>query len=217
MPQGPIGLWAFCYIIREQSWSCVTPSRVQARALCFLSLFGVLWARPTHPVRLQAYMAKQAERWRGQPFPWSPSSRHGNKLYKQWSCVLSSWALILQLISYGSSCKICIRFCNNCVCHHIVGKFMHVIYEPILFRFYPIGTFPSAAETTHERRACAILSCSKKIRHFNASHSSQIGFKSKQPAKAKCQENLLSSHYWNDTLSVFHGIPTLVQIDVIYW
>ena len=41
-----------------------TPSRVQARALCFLSLFGVLGARPTHPVRLQAYMAKQAERWR---------------------------------------------------------------------------------------------------------------------------------------------------------
>ena len=60
----------------------VTPSRAQARALCFLLLFGVLGARPTHPVRLQAYMAKQAERWRGRPFPWSPSSRHGNKLYK---------------------------------------------------------------------------------------------------------------------------------------
>ena len=57
-----------------------TPSRVQARALCFLSLFGVLGARPTHPVRLQAYTATQAERWRGQPFPWSPSFRHGNKL-----------------------------------------------------------------------------------------------------------------------------------------
>ena len=64
-----------------------TPSRAQARALCFLLLFGVLGARPTHPVRLQAYMAKQAERRRGRPFPWSPSSRHGNKLYKQTSAL----------------------------------------------------------------------------------------------------------------------------------
>ena len=70
----------FLGVIIDSIW---TPSRAQARALCFLSLFGVLGARPTHPVRLQAYMAKQAERWRGRPFPWSPSSRHGNKLYKQ--------------------------------------------------------------------------------------------------------------------------------------
>ena len=66
-----------------------TQSRVQASALCFLSLFGVLGARPTHPVRLQAYTATQAERWKGQPFPWSPSFRHGNKLYKQ-TIIISS-------------------------------------------------------------------------------------------------------------------------------
>ena len=50
-------------------YSLGLPSRVQARALCFLLLFGVLGAWPTHSVRLQAYTATQAEQWRGQLFP----------------------------------------------------------------------------------------------------------------------------------------------------
>ena len=73
----------------ESSWvrvvlgtSCPGYELSWVRVVLGTSCLGYELSIIPHPVPLQAYMAKQAERWRGRPFPWSPSSRHGNKRYK---------------------------------------------------------------------------------------------------------------------------------------
>ena len=179
--------------------------------------FWVLGARPTHPVRLQAYMAKQAERWRGQPFPWSPSSRHGNKLYKQWSCVLSSWALILQLIPYGLSCKICTRFCKSYVCHHIVGKFMHVIYEPIILRFTRLVHFPVLLKQHTNGGLVRFQAVPKRYGISTHRIVHRLGLNQSNPRKQSAKKIyfpvIIGMTHWQ----YFMETLLLVQIDVIYW